>query len=97
MPLETCWWAYRPSRPPRVVGVYELGRGNHTLYVGSGVIAHRLQAHANDDTKQFQQYRCLRTSDRRRAVTIERRELFAFQDTHGRLPKYNVEIPYAVR
>lgn len=97
MPLATRWRTYRPLRPPDVVGVYELGRGNHILYVGSGIIGQRLRQHLNNKKKEFQQYRCLTTRDRRRAVTIERREILAFRDTHDRLPKYNAEIPYSVR
>lgn len=94
MPLETRFWPYRPTRPPDVVGVYELGRAGHVLYVGAGRIRDRLQCHHRDDKKQFQQYRCVVTNDSRRAQQLERGALLVFKSRHGRLPKYNSEIPY---
>jgi hypothetical protein len=93
MPLATRFWPYRPHRPPDLIGVYELGRANHVLYVGSGVIYARLRAHARNPDMQFQQYRCVVTSDRRRARQIERRELLSTKSRKGEMPIYNKEIP----
>lgn len=94
MPLATKFWPYRPQRPPTVVGVYELGRANHVLYVGSGKIRARLRQHNTDSEKHFQQYRCHVTKDRRRAVQIERQQLKSFGTTAEELPKYNKEMPF---
>ena len=97
MPLPTRFWPYRPHRPPDVVGVYELGRANHVLYVGAGIIRARVRAHARDDEMNFQQYRCVITNDRRRARQIERKMIFAYGKTDRELPPYNNEIPYPPR
>lgn len=92
MPLSTRWYTFRPDRPPETVGVYELGRGNHVLYIGSGCIRSRLLAHSRTPEKQFQQYRCIQTYDRRRARQIERREQRTYLARHGALPRYNERI-----
>lgn len=93
MPLQTRFYAYEPSRPPDVVGVYELGwRDGSVVYIGSGVIQTRLAVHERDPDKRFSLYRCQITNDRRRARQIERREQRKFQHRHGRLPRFNHRI-----
>jgi hypothetical protein len=94
MPLPTRFWPYQSARPPDLVGCYELGRGGYVLYVGSGRIRERVQCHARDQDKHFQQYRCLITNDRRRAKQIERQQLLTFGSTQDELPLYNSEIPH---
>lgn len=77
-----------------MIGVYELGRADHVLYIGSGRICDRLRSHERCEEKHFHQYRCLVTNDRRRAIQIERRELHRFEQSNERLPLYNEEVPY---
>lgn len=92
MALSTPFVPYRPSKPPAVVGVYELGWSGAVVYVGMGSIRPRIRAHDRDPDKTFNQYRCLITNCRREARRIERRELERFRRRHGRLPKYNERI-----
>jgi hypothetical protein len=92
MPLQTRYYPFRPDRPPDKIGVYELAWSNHIVYIGMGRINDRLRAHSRDETKRWHRYRCLITSDRRRARQIEKRELRTFRDRHDRLPKYNHQL-----
>jgi len=93
MPLATRFHAYNSSSPSTCVGVYELAWGDYNIvYIGSGSIYRRLQAHNRDSEKNFHSYRASITQDRRRARQIERRELRKFRDKHGRLPVYNDRI-----
>jgi len=93
MPLQTRFYEFERSRPPDVVGVYELGwRDRSIVYIGSGVIRTRLCDHQRDPDKRFSLYRCRITNDRRRARQIERREQRKFYDHHNRLPRFNKQI-----
>lgn len=94
MPLSTRFWSYQAERPPDQVGVYELCWADNITYIGSGKIQSRLRDHARDNEKHFHRYRCCITNDRRRAIQIERRELYEFKQQNNRLPAYNSEIPY---
>jgi len=59
MPLQTRFYEFERSRPPDVVGVYELGwRDGSIVYIGSGVICTRLCDHQRDPDKRFSLYRC---------------------------------------
>lgn len=96
MPLSQPWTQWAPTKPPSVVGVYELGKMTfgeiRLVYVGSGVIERRIQSHVRDTRKHFEYYRCLRTYDRRRARQRERAEQRKVVDQRGRLPTYNSQI-----
>ena len=89
MPLQTRFYPYTPTRPPTCVGCYELAWVENIVYIGMGRIDRRLRTHHRDDQKTWNRYRCIVTSDRRRAEQIERRELRKFRARHGRLPTYN--------
>jgi len=93
MPLQTRFYEFERSRPPDVVGVYELGWSDGSIvYIGSGVICTRICEHQRDQNKRFSLYRCRITNDRRRARQIERREQRKFRKRHGRLPRFNHRI-----
>lgn len=92
MPLATRYYRYEPTRPSAYVGCYELAWADSIVYIGMGQIRDRLRVHHRDDEKSWNRYRCVVTNDRRRARQIERRELTAFRNRHGRLPKYNQRI-----
>ncbi|WP_299332261.1 DUF7508 domain-containing protein [Haloplanus sp.] len=93
MPLQTRFYEFERSRPPDVIGVYELGwRDGSVVYIGAGVIRARLCAHRRDPDKRFSVYRCQITNDRRRAGQMERREQRKFQRRHSRLPRFNNRV-----
>ncbi len=90
---------YDPEGPsgPDQIGVYELGwsgrseSGYKIVYIGSGRINNRLRSHYYSD-KTWAVYRCEITNSTRRARQRERRELRRFERTHGRLPRFNLQI-----
>lgn len=95
MPLSNSWAKWKPSKPPDVVGVYELGKMTYgkirVVYIGYGIISDRLKTHKRSN-KYFDFYRCLRVCDRRRARQIEKREQKNYIDEKGELPTYNERI-----
>jgi hypothetical protein len=82
----------RIAQAPANVGVYEFAYNKRTVYVGSGTIRDRLQAH-NRSGYSMTHFRYEETNSRMRAVQRERKLLKQFQKRKGRLPKYNDEIP----
>jgi len=98
MPLSNPFTQYPPKSndaPPSSVGVYELGwpcrTGYCIVYIGQGVIADRLRAHARSE-KTWAVYRCQVVGSRRRSKQIERRELRSYRDRHGSLPGFNNQL-----
>lgn len=80
------------NQTPTNVGVYEFAYNKRTVYVGSGTIQDRLQAH-NRSSYSMTHFRYEETNSRVRARQRERKLLKQFQRQEGRLPKYNDEIP----
>lgn len=74
------------------VGVYEVAHNKRIVYIGSGSIRDRLQAHSRSEIPMTH-FRYEETNSRVRAVQRERKLLQQFEQQNGRLPKYNDEIP----
>jgi predicted GIY-YIG superfamily endonuclease len=77
---------------PANVGAYELAYNKRIVYIGSGSVRDRLQAH-NASNVSFTHFRYEETNSRTRAIQRERKLLKEFQSANGRLPKYNDQIP----
>lgn len=90
MPLQKRWAKIHNVRPlPNEIGAYELAYNKNLINIGSGVIGDRVPA--KDFT--YTHIRWEVTKSRRRAVQMERRELFNYGSKDSELPKYNSEIP----
>lgn len=95
------WSKERVQREKDKVGTYELGDRDtgEILYIGSGEILARLMTHLSpgQGTKPgVSGYRVEYKNSRRAARGRERRLLFDFRNKHGKLPKFNDEIPPAL-
>jgi len=94
MGISSPFYTYNSGDGPDQVGVYELGifGGDVIVYIGSGSIRNRFLAHARDDEKHWQVYRCVTMNCRHRARQIERREQRRYVNRHDELPLYNDRI-----
>lgn len=87
-------WTSRSNaldRAPDQIGVYSLAWSGSIVYIGSGNIDDRLQAHTNDRIS-WNQARWKLTNRTDRARQKERKFLRQFKARHGQTPKYNDRI-----
>lgn len=99
LPIAKRWSSFDEESvnvvPPNY-GVYELGnRLRNVIYIGSGILSERLNAHLrsrNPCTQKSYYFRYERTDSEARARQRERALLRDYERTHGRLPLCNERI-----